>query len=87
MKKISPANFGGDDGTIKLRRQGRKPLVNFYRKPEDAPTFDLTDLDWDKLKRAYGAELTELSDGMRDKIKEGMEDYFWFCRCAGGLSR
>jgi hypothetical protein len=83
MKKISPLNFGGDDGGIKLRRQGRKPLVNFYREPKDAPAFELTDHDWDILERAYRSKV---SDSLRNKLGESVEDFFWFFHCAGAKS-
>lgn len=78
MKRISPANFGGEGGKVRLTRKGRKPRATFYREPDQAPTFAPTQQDWREIELGYGHAISE---SLRLEIKEFFDDYLWFFHC------
>jgi len=78
MKKVSPSNFGGEGGNIKLARKPRKARSTFYREPAHAPTFEPKAKDWIEIESGYGHELPQ---ALRDRIKDIVDDYLWFFHC------
>ncbi|QGM96258.1 hypothetical protein [Methylocystis parvus] len=78
MKKVSPSNFGGEGGNVKLSRKPRKSRSTFYSEPEHAPTFEPKANDWIEIERGYGHELPQ---ALRDQIKDIVDDYLWFFHC------
>lgn len=78
MKKISPPNFGGEGGKVKLTRKGRKPRTTFYQEPEDTPTFQPSTQDWMEIERGYGHVLPA---ALRAEIADIAGDYLWFFQC------
>jgi hypothetical protein len=77
MKKISPPNFGGEGGKVRLTRKGRKPRTSFYREPEPSPDWSPTKEDWEEIQDAYGHKLP---DSLRSEIVDIVSDYCHFAQ-------
>ena len=69
MKKVKPRGSGGK---IKLTRASRKTQTSFYRDPDPAPDWALSDRDWLEIEDAYGHNLPE---GLRSEIAGIISDY------------
>lgn len=77
MKKMSPPNFGGEGGKVRLTRKGRKPRTSFYQEPEPSPEWLLSDNDWEEIQEAYGYSLPH---DLRCAIVEAVNDYIYFAQ-------
>lgn len=77
MKKVSPPNFGGEAGKVRLTRKGRKPRTTFYRQPEPSPDWSPSKEDWEEIQDAYGHKLP---DSLRSETVETANDYFHFAQ-------
>jgi hypothetical protein len=77
MEKVSPPNFGGEGGKVKLTRKSRKPRTSFYQEPEPRTEWSLTDADWEEIQEAYGHSLP---NDLRSEIVEAVNDYIHFAQ-------
>lgn len=77
MKKVSPPNFGGEGGKVKLTRKSRKPRTSIYQEPEPRTEWSLSAADWEEIQEAYGHSLP---NDLRSEIVEAVNDYIHFAQ-------